>query len=1014
MTKKSYSFKPLLCLPLALCLGAAYAQSAFDPADDEEIEEIVVTGIKGAWARALDAKRNEVAVVDVIDAEDIGKFPDQNVAESLSRVAGVAVTRGFGEGERISIRGTRSSQNRMLLNGMSVATTEWFTLQLSSRSFNYTVLPANLVRRIKVYKTPQADIQEGSMGGTVMLETNRPLDLKPFTLSLQAQGQYSGNSEEWDQNGSGLFSWRNEEKTLGALLSATRQYRSLHRFGRTVIRFLEPGHAQNSSDDWWAPRLLNLPDFRQDRGRETVFFAGQWEPSDRFQVAVNYLDTVLNADSNNNSNLVTVNEGDRGTLDLNSATTAGSGNLAGVVTGTWYLRNCAPTPACNSAEGLDRNNDGFPDNNQPWPFPGGRTQVFDRISRIDTQALDVEFAYTGEAGWTLTTHLGDTQSEGGAFDQRAWLFNGEHSGYSWEDPETGETVRRTRDDWIHAVVLDEDFNFHYLTTPEGKNGLHPAGTEGLRPESDLSYRGRLYDYGNTGRSSTVDFEDERYVTLDFELPLQSNLLTSVKVGAMYRDRDKGRDYNQYSYTRNHDDDYQRDADGNFVRNAAGIALKKPGADDNDWLKDAGRGAGRLDPFSRSRYFGDDKRSLTIAHFTNGERSRLGYLIVDSATARALDSRSTEELLETVFPNDTWAVEEKITSAYVKANYQHDRVRGEFGLRVSRTESHSQGYRVVGDPSAAALFLNPDAQAEASNIRNRANQSRLCTPDTCYAEWITRSNTYTEYLPNFNLSYDLSDEVTLRFGAARVMSRPDPHALAIRTSYYGNLNAGARGNPNLEATVANQYDFSAEWYFAEDSLLAATLFYKDVSGSPLAVTAKELRTEFENGEQVEREFDTSIPINGEDQRLYGTELLWQQPLWNRFGARFNYTWTDATVPGEGRDPLAGLGAGAVEGASKHSFNGSFYYEQQKFNARVSYNWRSRYLSSISYFGSETWNDDYGYLTFSTTYKVNDRFELVGQVLNILDDDLEAYHVVPERKASVYDNDRRIVIIANYRF
>ena len=1006
-------------LALSAVCGMAWAQSDSDEGQPPEIiENIIVTGIRVSLSEALDAKRNADSIVDAINAEDIGKFPDQNAAESLSRIPGVTVTRDFGEGERISIRGNRSSQNRTLLNGMPVATTEWFTLNPSSRGFNYTVLPANLVRSIKVYKTPQADLQEGSLGGTVVLETNKPLDLKPFTLSLQAQGQYSENSEEWDPNVSGLFSWRNEEQTLGALISATRQDRSVHRYGREVLRFLEPGHPHNSSDEYWQPRLMSLADFRQKRERETLFFSGQWRPNDRFEMTINYLDTVLGSDSNNNGNLVTINEGDRGSLDPDSIVTRGSGDEEGIVSGTWYLRNCAPTPACNSPMGLDNNSDGFPDNNQPFPFPGGRTQVFDRLSRIDTDALDLEFSYTSDSGWEISSHIGSTESQGGAFDQRAWFFSAEHGGYTWIDPNTGGSVARSRDDWIHAATLDPDLNVRYLTTQENNNGLHPAGIDGLRDESEQSYAGRLFDNSNSGRSSTVDYEEEQYLTLDFEKDLDAYALNYFKAGFMYRDRDKGRDYRQYSYVRNFDSDYQTDSSGNFVRDEQGRAMLQPGADANDWLQ-----VTPDIPFNRGRHFGSEPQTLTIAHFANGERSPLGYLLVDSATARALDNRPRDGLLETVFLDDTWNVEEKILSAYIKASYQIERIRGELGLRVSRTETNSQGYRVVGDAAGAALFQNPDAQAEASNVVNRRNDSMLCTPDTCYATWITRSNSYTEFLPNFNLSYDLNEEMVLRFGFARVMSRPDPQALAVRTAYYSNINAGLRGNPEMEAIIANQYDLSAEWYFAEESLLAATLFYKDISGSPLSVTRKETRTVFDDGAQVEREFDITLPINGENQRLYGMEILYQQPLWERFGAIVNYTLTNGNVPGQERSPVqdqngeffvgTGLGSGVIEGASDHSLNTTVYYEHEGVSARLSYNWRSKYLSETSYFGSETWTDDYGYLTFSAGYRINEQIEIVGQLINITDEDVDQYHLIPERRSKVYDNDRRFVVSVNFR-
>ena len=229
---------------------------------------------------------------------------------------------------------------------------------------------------------------------------------------------------------------------------------------------------------------------------------------------------------------------------------------------------------------------------------------------------------------------------------------------------------------------------------------------------------------------------------------------------------------------------------------------------------------------------------------------------------------------------------------------------------------------------------------------------------------------------------------------------------------------------MRAITANQYDLSAEYYFAQGSLLAATLFYKDISGSPLSVTGKETRTVFEDGDQVEREFDITLPINGENQRIYGMEILWQQPLWNRFGAILNYTLLDASVPGQERNPVAdqtgeffvgtGLGSGVVEGASTHSLNASFYYEYGGINARLSYNWRSKYLNETSYFGSETWTDDYGYLTFSGGWKINEQIEIVGQIINITDEDVEQYHLIPSRRSKVYDNDRRFVISANARF
>ena len=131
-------------------LFAASAAQAQTPASASEAaveSEIVVTGIRGSLREAIDAKRDLSVIADVVTAEDVGKFPDKNVAEALQRVPGIVVNREFGEGERVSLRGTAPNLTTTLLNGHSVATADWFILDqvASTRSFNYLTLPAERV-----------------------------------------------------------------------------------------------------------------------------------------------------------------------------------------------------------------------------------------------------------------------------------------------------------------------------------------------------------------------------------------------------------------------------------------------------------------------------------------------------------------------------------------------------------------------------------------------------------------------------------------------------------------------------------------------------------------------------------------------------------------------------------------------------------------------------------------------------------------------------------------------------
>ena len=139
---------------------------------DGDIEEVVVTGIRASMRESLETKRESAMVVEAITSEDVGKFPDKNVAEALQRVSGVTISREFGEGERVSIRGTAPNLNRTLLNGHAIATADWFVLDqlAATRSFNYLMLPTEVIGATEVYKGSQADIEEGGIGGTVNVQ----------------------------------------------------------------------------------------------------------------------------------------------------------------------------------------------------------------------------------------------------------------------------------------------------------------------------------------------------------------------------------------------------------------------------------------------------------------------------------------------------------------------------------------------------------------------------------------------------------------------------------------------------------------------------------------------------------------------------------------------------------------------------------------------------------------------------------------------------------------------------
>ncbi|HSD73235.1 MAG TPA: TonB-dependent receptor [Steroidobacteraceae bacterium] len=269
---------------------------------DNVIGEVLVKGIRYSHEQAIQIKRNAVGVVDAISAEDVGKFPDKNLGEALQRVPGVAVNREFGEGERINIRGTDDALTKTLLNGHSLSTADWFILdQLdTTRSFNYLMLPADLIAQTVVYKTSQADLEEGGIGGTVNVVTRSPLDLPSMTVFGKLEGTYTELADKFDPNASALVSWKNSDSSVGFLAAATYQERDIRRDAVEVLTYsttdLDPGPGVN---EVLVPGLIGSALFQQDRVRYGGNFSLQFRPSDTMDFNLTGLYSKFDADNTN-------------------------------------------------------------------------------------------------------------------------------------------------------------------------------------------------------------------------------------------------------------------------------------------------------------------------------------------------------------------------------------------------------------------------------------------------------------------------------------------------------------------------------------------------------------------------------------------------------------------------------------------------------------------------------------------------------------------------------------------
>lgn len=210
------------------------------------IEEVLVTGMRASVKAAMDIKRDSSGVVDAISAEDIGKFPDTNLAESLQRITGVSIERSNGEGSRITVRGWGPDFNMVTLNGRTLPTGSAYgggsgadasTRGGSSRAFDFANLASEAVSGVEVYKTGKANITTGGIGATVNILTAKPLDNPGFTASVGSKAVADSTNRTGDDltpELSGIVSWTDDAEKFGVGLSASYQERDSGYTGATV------------------------------------------------------------------------------------------------------------------------------------------------------------------------------------------------------------------------------------------------------------------------------------------------------------------------------------------------------------------------------------------------------------------------------------------------------------------------------------------------------------------------------------------------------------------------------------------------------------------------------------------------------------------------------------------------------------------------------------------------------------------------------------------------------------
>ncbi|MFS2025730.1 TonB-dependent receptor [Massilia sp. CT11-137] len=483
-----------------LVMGIA-AQARAQDGGTPDAQTVIVTGVRAALEQSLRQKRNADAVVEVVTAEDIGKMPDKNVADAIQRLPGVNTQSsaggegGFGENDRVSLRGTSPSLQQTLFNGHAISTGDWFVLNQYGgnvgRSSSFSLLPSELVGSIVVQKSATADLVEGGVSGAINVITRRPLDFRqPLTVEASVQANYNDLAKKTEPQVSALVSWKNATNTFGVLLQGFSEKQSVRRDGQEILGYtpISATSAAAIANPALAgvkvPTFIGAAFFEQKKKREGGAFDIEAKPTRDIGVDLNGFYSKLSAPHQNTNWL---------------AAPANSINSANLIPARPVIRNGTLVGATFSSNSGEVDNIYRPDaGGESWYIDlNGRWRVNEdlsftgKIGRTHGIGWDhgdvyyqnnvdggMMYALNGMTPATVSYPGGNTTKPGST----AWAGGGEAQSVDKEKYAQVDGTWRVRDNpWLQGVRFGARWTDHKRTaehpleTRPGPNGFSNPG-----------------------------------------------------------------------------------------------------------------------------------------------------------------------------------------------------------------------------------------------------------------------------------------------------------------------------------------------------------------------------------------------------------------------------------------------------------------------------------------------------------------------------------------------------------
>jgi TonB-dependent receptor len=932
---------------IGLCLGAgaALAQQGQGPPDNGsqrpaapgELQEVIVTGYRKSLQEATAAKRESVTFTDSVFAEDIGKFPDLNIAESLNRIPGVQLVRDVnGDGQEIAIRGLGTSFTKVLLNGTPVAVADNgpITGGEQNREVDLDLFPTELFTRLDVNKTQMPSILEGGAAGTVNMRSTRPFDNPGTHFTYQVQEGYANIGRNFSPRGAATASWTND--TFGVLAGLAAVHNKTSTSGYETVGWTNPAISYGMCGT--TPPLVN---------------------GVRHYAAVA---PTCNQTGGNGWSLP-------GVSDTTGIGVVPAGAGAGLVAGTPI--DAAFLLAHNPGLTLEQISDAMiPRLGRPVYVSGKR----DRVAAL----LSFEYRPADTLSFYLDTLYAKAHR---AYNREDIDLVGRSGGIiplnlkvDSNDVVTQGTFANAQY-FLEARPYKEYINYYNLNP-----GMHyqPFSWVGVDFQLNRSvstyYRDTPTILVNTplGQGVTVDYVNNGGI------PTSSNANINLDdpnagwtwAGGRVNVSDEHRD----TETKGGHMDVQFGNDPISVKvgGAFDQASRKIIGLDNSaaWQQAVCGGGGTFNPTANPQPACTGGPGSAIPQSALASYLRpgpAGFISVDYNRFFADSNYATYTTNAPVAGGSntgalTGGIFEKTWGAYVELN-GHTQIWGR-DLRVNAGGRWVTTNQIISGPYLIAGQAQP-------------------------GPWQNLITDYNNFLPALNLTYNLTSNIVTRFAASKTMTRANPSAMIPNTGFGDqSAQAATQGNPNLAPYLSKNLDLGGEWYTGAEGYVGLALFQKKLTGFTVngnsVVPFSALGIPYASLSKAQR--DSIDGRGGPDAALVtvtqqvnapglltirGLEANWVQPLgrWFELLDGFGYTinHTHITQHGDG----TGAPAQAL-GVSPNSYNGTVYFEKYGASIRVSYVWNAGQISSPpnqnGIGAAQLFGDSYGQWDLSASYEL----------------------------------------------